>query len=67
MDLGPAHVSDLMHGVGYAFQEDFFAVDNTMEEAPEVVNVHNVLAEDFLFANGYADGFLGNHPMNVMF
>lgn len=64
-DFGPTHVGGITHS-GYAFHEDFIAIDNEMMEAPKVVNVHNVMAEDFIFGNGYAYGFVGDHPMNIM-
>lgn len=51
---------------GFAFHEDYFTVDNGIDGL-EVVDIHNVLSEDFLYGNGYADGFVGDHPMNVMF
>lgn len=66
VNFGPSHIGEMIHS-GYIFHEDLFRVKNNTMKALEIVDVHNVLAEDFLFGNGYADGFAGDHPMNVMF
>lgn len=65
-NVGLANVDGVMNG-GHAFKEDFFAVYNEQTDVPKVVDINNVLSEDFVFGNGYAEGFAGDHPMSVMF
>lgn len=62
VNFGSANV-DLVMNWGYTYQEDFFAVDNG--GTPEIVDIHNFMDKDFMFGNGYAEGFVEDHPINV--
>lgn len=65
VDFGSEHVGGILHN-GYAFHEDYMAVKNEATGTPEVVDVYNATVEDFLFGNDYAEGIMGDHPINVM-
>lgn len=67
VNFGLASIDGVTNG-GYAFKEDFFTVHNeAVNDPPEVVDIHNALEEDFIYGISYADGFVRDHPMNVMF
>lgn len=38
---------------GYAFKEDFFAIDNGALEGPVVLPIHEAEMEDFIVGEGY--------------
>lgn len=47
VNFGLANVDGIMNG-GQAFKEDLFAVYSEQIDVPEVVDVQNVLSEDFI-------------------
>lgn len=65
VNFGPAKINCVMHG-GYAFQEDFFTLYNGTNGA-EVVHIHNVLNEDFIYDNGYVEDFVGDYPIDFIY
>lgn len=64
VNISLSSIDDIKNG-GYAFHENFFVVDN--EGIPEVVDIHNILAENFMFGNDYAGSFFGYHLINIMY
>lgn len=60
MDFGPVNLSGagVMHS-GYAFQEDYFAIENEMEE-PIVMPINEVAWEEVVLGQSFfssSDGF----------
>lgn len=49
---------------GYAFKEDYYAVDNDAMEGPVIMPVHEVVLEDYIVGKGHFPHFSTGSPIS---